>query len=131
MTFVAAGVLLPALTLLVWRRLVTVDATAVVRENEIALLRTLSNFAPFPAPIVEHVVARLQRIEEPSGSVIIHQGEPGHRFHAIAEGEADVSTGGRRIASLDSGDYFGETALFRHPSDSNRFRPNRHDPLCP
>eukprot|EP00928_Gymnodinium_smaydae_P042424 TRINITY_DN28570_c0_g2_i1.p1 TRINITY_DN28570_c0_g2~~TRINITY_DN28570_c0_g2_i1.p1 ORF type:complete len:795 (+),score=137.20 TRINITY_DN28570_c0_g2_i1:68-2386(+) len=47
------------------------------------------------------------------GQVIIKQGDEGHEFFVIKSGTATVTVDGKQVASLDSGDYFGENALLR------------------
>jgi putative peptide zinc metalloprotease protein len=52
-----------------------------------------------------------------SGQDIIRQGEEGHKFYIITEGNAnvflkDISGVEREIATLTKGDFFGEVALF-------------------
>jgi CRP-like cAMP-binding protein len=43
--------------------------------------------------------------------VIFKQGEAGREFYVIVEGKASVTRGGREIAVLGPGSYFGELAL--------------------
>mmetsp|Transcript_22269 Transcript_22269/g.44181 ORF Transcript_22269/g.44181 Transcript_22269/m.44181 type:complete len:750 (-) Transcript_22269:1338-3587(-) len=42
---------------------------------------------------------------------IIKEGEPGDKFYIIAEGVVSVIKGGSQLATLTTGDYFGEAAL--------------------
>jgi CRP/FNR family cyclic AMP-dependent transcriptional regulator len=46
-----------------------------------------------------------------SGSEVVKEGTPGHEFFLILDGEAVVKRGGRKIATLGPGNYFGELAL--------------------
>lgn len=48
-----------------------------------------------------------------AGAAIVSAGEPGHGFYLILDGRVEVRQGGRAIATLGSGDYFGELALIR------------------
>jgi CRP-like cAMP-binding protein len=45
------------------------------------------------------------------GEAVILEGEPGDAFFVIADGAAEVTRGGRTLARLGPGDYFGELAL--------------------
>jgi MFS family permease len=108
---VGTGLLLPALALLLARPLIRIDRGAKVPIVEIALLRSLSLFAPLPAPALEGVARALERVDLPAGTVVIRMGEEGDRFYAIAEGEVEVSRDGTAIARLTRGNGFGEIAL--------------------
>jgi CRP-like cAMP-binding protein len=52
-----------------------------------------------------------ERVHEPGISVVQEGQMSGVGFFIIAEGEATVNAGGRDIATLGAGDYFGELAL--------------------
>lgn len=45
------------------------------------------------------------------GSVLCREGRPGREFFVIIDGKATVTRGGRNLATLGSGDFFGELAL--------------------
>lgn len=47
----------------------------------------------------------------PAGELIVTEGTPGREFYLILEGFAVVRRGGRKIATLGPGDYFGELAI--------------------
>jgi CRP-like cAMP-binding protein len=108
---IGAGLLLPALGVLMARRLIAVDRSAKVPLVEIALLRSMPLFAPLPAPTIEGLAHALEPVELPAGAVAMHMGEEGDRFYTIAEGEMAVSRGGETIARLGRGAGFGEIAL--------------------
>jgi MFS family permease len=108
---IGAGVLLPALGILTARRLIAVDRGAKVPLVEIALLRSMPLFAALPAPATEGLARALEPVELPAGTVVMHMGEEGDRFYAIAEGEVEVSRDGVAVARLGRGTGFGEIAL--------------------
>ena len=109
----ATGLLLPAAIGVLWARIRAVDAAARVPEREIRLLRSLDLFAPLPAPILEGVASRLAAVELAAGSRVIREGDVGDRFYVVVDGQLEVTKGGRRVATLGSGQYFGEIALLR------------------
>jgi MFS family permease len=112
-TLTICGLALPALILVVWRRLVAIDDRAMVPVERIELLRSIPMFAPLSAPTVERLAAHLIELRLPAGAEIIREGDPGDRFYVIEEGVVDVYGEGRRVSSLDAGGYFGEIALLR------------------
>lgn len=50
-------------------------------------------------------------LEVPSGEVLCREGSRGQEFFVIIDGEAEVTKGGQRVATLRAGDFFGEIAL--------------------
>jgi cAMP-dependent protein kinase regulator len=47
------------------------------------------------------------------GQIIMSQGEVGHKFYIIEEGEVKATKGGVEVMTYGDGDYFGELALIR------------------
>jgi len=57
-------------------------------------------------------VARLaDDMDVPSGEVLCREGSRGQEFFVIISGEAAVTRGGKHLATLAGGDFFGEIAL--------------------
>lgn len=50
-------------------------------------------------------------VNHPAGHVIIDQGGSGAGFHMVLSGDVRVVRGGRTVARLGPGDFFGEMAL--------------------
>jgi CRP-like cAMP-binding protein len=50
-------------------------------------------------------------LEVGPGKVLCKEGELGHEFFVIVEGEAEVRRGGRKVDTMGPGDFFGEIAL--------------------
>jgi CRP/FNR family cyclic AMP-dependent transcriptional regulator len=46
-----------------------------------------------------------------SGAVLVEEGSVGEDFFLVGTGEAEVARGGRTLATLGPGQYFGELAL--------------------
>lgn len=71
------------------------------------------------APLFEDLsrkeLVQLARVSEDlevsPGQVLCKEGEIGHEFFVIVEGEAEVRRKGRRVAMRGGGDFFGEIAL--------------------
>jgi len=53
----------------------------------------------------------VKEVSHPKGTVIAKEGDPGVGLFIIVEGEAEVTIGGKRMAILRRGDFFGEIAL--------------------
>jgi CRP/FNR family transcriptional regulator, cyclic AMP receptor protein len=50
-------------------------------------------------------------VRVPAGKVVVSEGATGREFYLILEGQAIVRRGGRRVAMLGPGQYFGELSL--------------------
>ncbi len=46
-----------------------------------------------------------------TGKVLCREGETGHEFFLILDGQAEVETAGQHVALLSAGQYFGELSL--------------------
>ena len=58
------------------------------------------------------MLARLtDDLEVPAGTVLCKEGQHGREFFVIIEGEAEVTRGGKHLATIGSGEFFGEIAL--------------------
>jgi MFS family permease len=110
---IVSGLFLPVLAALTWRRLLAIDARAVLPERRLALLRAIPIFGPLPVTTVEHLARSLRESGAEAGAQVIRQGDPGDDFYVIGSGEADVLVDGALTRTLGPGDYFGEIALLR------------------
>jgi hypothetical protein len=113
-SLIVTGLFLPALVVLVGRRIATIDAQAAAPEaQELRVLGSVPIFAPLPGMTLEHLAGRLVPLRLEPGTVVVREGDPGDRFFIVADGTVEVSEYGRAIAELGPGGYFGEIALIR------------------
>ncbi len=108
----AVGGVLPALTLLTWRKLTAIDAAAEIPEEQLAALRTVPFLAMLPAQTIEYLAARLRRVELAAGTTLFARGDQGDAFYVLAHGavEIDLPDG----AKLERAPAFvGEIALLQ------------------
>jgi len=110
---VAVGLFLPVLVFARARRIVSIDADAIVPVHELELLGLVPMFAPLPQLSLERLARQLIPVEAAAGTAVIVQGDEGDRFYVIDEGEVDVVADGRHIGSFGRGYGFGEIALLR------------------
>jgi MFS family permease len=109
---VAVGAFLPAVVAVTWRRLVAIDVVSPAPAG-LDLLRGVPFLAPLPAPTLEALAGRLERVRVPAGAPIVARGERGDRFYVIADGEVEV-VADEQVPSVERrGGYFGEIALLR------------------
>ena len=60
---------------------------------------------------LQTVARQVREISHDAGYVVATEGDPGAGLFVIAEGEADVSIGGKKVNHLKTGVFFGEMAL--------------------
>ncbi len=108
-----AGAFLPVLAAFVWRRLVAIDAEAVVPERALELLSGSPIFAPLPPPVLEALAIRLEPRRLATGETVFAQGDPGDDYYLIEAGRVQVEVDGEPVAELGPGEGFGEIALLR------------------
>lgn len=95
------------------RQLRAIDDAATVPQVEIRLLKSISVFAPLPAAQLEALARALRPLSVDPGAVVIHEGDRGDCYYAIADGELVVSEGGREVNRVHRGEGVGEIALIR------------------
>lgn len=108
-SFGVAAALLAVVCLPLMRRL---DARAVLRPHESALLRSIPFLAALPTYELEQLSRRAEWLDVAAGQVVVSQGDVGDRFYVIADGQFTVSLDGvPRPGVLGPGTGFGEIAL--------------------
>jgi CRP/FNR family cyclic AMP-dependent transcriptional regulator len=75
------------------------------------LLARVPLFAGLPKRHLRNVASIAKHLALGEGSAVAKEGEQGDDFYVIASGQARVVRGGRTIAQLMPGDFFGEIAL--------------------
>jgi MFS family permease len=110
---VAAGAVLPVVTLPTFGLLAAIDRSITVPTAQLGRLRAIHMFAPLPAPTLEQLAQSLDRVAVPAGDLVFRQGDQGDRFYIVDSGEVEIEIDGREANVLEPGDYFGEIALLR------------------
>jgi CRP-like cAMP-binding protein len=110
---IGVGLVLPLIAIVEGRSLFALDRSATVPVTEISLLRSSPTFAALGPPELERLARGLQPTAVPGGTTFIREGEPGDCAYLVADGELDVSVGGKPLATLGRCDLVGEIALIR------------------
>ncbi|MFL5790196.1 MAG: MFS transporter [Actinomycetota bacterium] len=111
--FAVAGLAVLATALAIAVGLRAIDATAVLPERQLGLLRRIPMFTPLPPMDLERLARQLDRLEIAAGTEVIRQGDVGDRFYVIDVGRFEVLVDGTSITVMDEGGYFGEIALLQ------------------
>ena len=77
----------------------------------IDVLHNVPLFAGLDRSDLERLAARFQERSFSEGSTIMEEGATGTSFFVVLDGNADVTVGGERKATLGPGDHFGEMAV--------------------
>jgi MFS family permease len=109
---VAVGAILPLLTVVTWRGLLSIDRNVAAPAEELAIIERVPMFAPLSIVAKEHMAATLTPVSVAAGDVVIRAGDVGDRFYIVARGDLEVVAPGVHTTAGD-GDYFGEIALIR------------------
>src|SRR3954454_16526179 len=74
----------------------------------------LSNVALFSACTdkeLDRLARQAEIVDFRAGDVLMTEGEAGHEFYVLVDGEVGVTSGGETVAKLGAGSYVGEQAL--------------------
>jgi len=74
-------------------------------------LRTVPIFEGCSKKDLQTIARQVREISHDAGYVIATEGDPGAGLFVIADGEADVTIGGKKVNHMKTGDFFGEMAL--------------------
>jgi CRP-like cAMP-binding protein len=78
---------------------------------EIARLRSIRLFSDLSDQDLAAIAAVAGEREAAPGTVLVAEGDDGHSFFAVEQGDAEVRRGEAVIGSIGPGDVFGEVAL--------------------
>lgn len=81
------------------------------KDTKAEALARCSIFSGLSKRELRQLASASDDIEVPAGKVLAREGRLGTEFFVIAEGEAEVTRDGKRLATLGGNDFFGEIAL--------------------
>jgi CRP-like cAMP-binding protein len=82
-----------------------------VADPRIERLRTVPLFAHCSPRQLEFIAGQVEDMDFASGRVLCTEGQSGGDFFILLTGAAEVQRGGRHVADMGPGDFFGEIAL--------------------
>lgn len=80
-------------------------------NSKIDLIKRVPLFASASKAELAEIAMIADEIDLPEGKTLIAEGDTGREFFVLIEGTADVTRGGKKVASIGPGDFFGEIAL--------------------
>src|SRR5581483_225265 len=89
----------------------TLPAVRLRKDAKVSLLRRVPLFEQCSNRDLGKIGSLAREVDYAAGTPIVRQGEPGRELFIIVDGEVDVRSGARKLATLPAGNYFGEMAL--------------------
>ncbi|HUH14439.1 MAG TPA: cyclic nucleotide-binding domain-containing protein [Gaiellaceae bacterium] len=80
-------------------------------NSKIDLIKRVPLFSSASKAELAEIALIADEIDLPEGKTLIHEGDTGREFFVLVEGTAEVTRGGKKVAPLGPGDFFGEIAL--------------------
>lgn len=84
------------------------------RSSPDEYLRAVPAFAACTDKQLAAISRLVETIDLPAGDVVVREGTYGHEAFILVSGEAEVTRGGKQVATLTAGSYFGELSLLDH-----------------
>lgn len=81
------------------------------KDAKLEVLRRVPLFAGCSKKELAEIATLTDELSLPAGTSLIREGELGHEFFALVEGEVDVRAKGKEVKHLEGGEFFGEMAL--------------------
>jgi len=80
-------------------------------DQKLELLKATPLLAELDRRELEEVGRLADEVDVPAGRVLMKEGESGHEFFVIVDGNVRIARGGATVRDLGPGDFFGEVAL--------------------
>jgi CRP-like cAMP-binding protein len=81
------------------------------RNGKLALLKTVPLFAGLSGKELKAIGMIADEIDLREGQALTREGDTGREFFVLLEGTADVRRKGRKVNTMEPGDFVGEIAL--------------------
>ena len=80
-------------------------------NTKIDLIKGVPLFSSASKHELAEIASIADEIDLPAGRALITEGDTGREFFVLIAGTAEVVRGGKKVADLGPGDFFGEIAL--------------------
>ncbi len=81
------------------------------RDAKVELLKRVPLFAGCSKSELRELAKTADELDIREGTVLTREGRTGKEFFVLVDGTAQVTKGGKKVADLKGGDWFGEIAL--------------------
>ncbi|HWL33051.1 MAG TPA: cyclic nucleotide-binding domain-containing protein [Gaiellaceae bacterium] len=80
-------------------------------NSKIDLIKGVPLFSAASKQDLAEIASIADEIDLSDGKVLIKEGDAGREFFVLVDGTAEVQRGGKKVAALGPGDFFGEISL--------------------
>ena len=80
-------------------------------NTKVDLIKGVPLFASASKQELAEIASIADEIDLPEGKVLIKEGDTGREFFVLVDGTAEIARGGKKVAAIGPGDFFGEIAL--------------------
>jgi CRP-like cAMP-binding protein len=80
-------------------------------DTKVEALKRAPLFESLSRPELEELAKRTDDLDFAAGKVLCKEGESGGEFYVIMSGEVEVTRGGKTLATVGDGGFFGEVSL--------------------
>ncbi len=84
------------------------------KDAKVESLRKVPLFEGLSKQALGRLALTSEDVDVPAGKALCREGEIGHEFFVIVDGEVEVTKAGARLRTLGPGEFFGEIALVEH-----------------
>jgi CRP-like cAMP-binding protein len=82
--------------------------------DKIEILSRIPLFSSSTREELAKAAALFDEVSRPAGSILVREGVPGNEFYVLIDGTVTASVHGETLATLSSGDFFGEMSLLEN-----------------
>jgi len=80
-------------------------------DHKLELLKATPLLSALGRKEIEAVGSLVDEVDVPAGQVLMREGDTGREFFVLVDGAVGIERGGKRIRTMQPGDFFGEIAL--------------------
>lgn len=84
------------------------------QDTKVEALKRIPLFEDLSRKELTELARITEDVEVPKGKVLCREGDLGHEFFVIIEGEAEVTRRGKHLATDRGGEFFGEISLLEN-----------------
>src|SRR5439155_11320041 len=81
------------------------------KDSKAAAMAKVPLFSRCSKKELQQIAQLADEVDLPAGKTLTKEGTRGREFFVLLEGTSDVLRGGKKVATMRGGDFFGEIAL--------------------